>query len=246
MSIFGLATPSNGKVNVDNSWLTPLESDPSVFKSLLNANLATQNISKSSTEYPAPHSGNDSGASINAFLMRLWQTEPAQNNQVDFSTPMKFVKTIAEPAKQAAAQLGTSQQVVIAIAALETGWGKHVIEVSEGRSSNNLFGIKSTNQHSNSTVFANTTEYIDGKKLTLEQPFRTYATAAESVGDFADFIRSNPRYENALLTAHDAQNFIDQIHHAGYATDPDYAAKVKSVLASVEKMMKSPHYQQLN
>ncbi len=158
---------------------------------------------------------------------------------MDATNPTTFVHSISESAKKAATVLGTSPAAVIAIAALETGWGKHIITSKSGSSSNNLFGIKAIDGNLNRTAFAKTIEYIDGVKNTLTQPFRTYANAADSVADFATFIRSNPRYEGALLHAQDANAFIDQIHLAGYATDPNYSSKVKTVMSQVNEIMRA-------
>jgi flagellar protein FlgJ len=54
--------------------------------------------------------------------------------------------------------------------------------------------------------------------------------------DFADFLRQNPRYETALSEADNPQRFIEELNKAGYATDPDYAEKVLSVMDKVNLM----------
>ena len=171
------------------------------------------------------------------FLTRLWNTR--SDKTIDASSPSTFVHSISSAANRAAEQLGTSSAAIVAIAALETGWGKHIVTSDNGASSHNLFGIKSTDGNLATTTFAQTTEFINGVKNSLNQPFRTYNNANDSIADFARFIQSNPRYSQALSHAQDANAFIDHIHLAGYATDPDYASKVKSVMAQVEKIMLS-------
>jgi flagellar protein FlgJ len=54
--------------------------------------------------------------------------------------------------------------------------------------------------------------------------------------DFANFLTQNPRYETALSEADNPQRFIEELHKAGYATDPDYSEKVLSVMREVKTM----------
>jgi len=60
--------------------------------------------------------------------------------------------------------------------------------------------------------------------------FRAYATPAQSLADYVDFIKTNPRYQQALQHAGDDQAYIREIHNAGYATDPQYADKIIGIL----------------
>ncbi|MGB0972112.1 MAG: glucosaminidase domain-containing protein, partial [Mycobacterium sp.] len=47
---------------------------------------------------------------------------------------------------------------------------------------------------------------------------------------FVQFLESNPRYAEALKHKHDPARFADELAKAGYATDPQYAGKLKGVL----------------
>jgi len=53
-----------------------------------------------------------------------------------------FIHELRIPAQQAAKALGVDANALLAQAALETGWGKSVIKMADGRSSFNLFNIK--------------------------------------------------------------------------------------------------------
>ena len=163
------------------------------------------------------------------------------NSRSQSATPAEFVRSILEPAKSAAQLLGTSAEVIIAFAALETGWGKHIIERPDGTSSNNLFGIKSHSQEDkiSGAVTAKTTEYINNTPIKLNQSFRSYASRSDSVADFADFLQTNPRYRTALASSQDGYKFVELVHKAGYATDPDYAAKVRSLVTKVATIAES-------
>lgn len=158
-----------------------------------------------------------------AQLTRQWQTRQG------------FIDSLMPSAKLAAKRLGTEPEAVLAIAALETGWGKHVLKTSDGSSSYNLFGIKATD-NAMASARGLTNEYRHGAMRQEHADFRAYTTPSASVSDFAEFIRGNPRYSDALEVASDGDAFIDAIHKAGYATDPNYAGKVSSVMAQIKRM----------
>jgi flagellar rod assembly protein/muramidase FlgJ len=139
----------------------------------------------------------------------------------------QFADAIRTPASIAALELGTSTNTVIAFAGLETGWGRHT-PGADGVQSNNLFGIKAHGSHP--SVASATTEYVDGEAQTQTEQFRRYQSIGESIADFSRFLRGNPRYNEALLHANNPERFIQLVHEAGYATDPDYADKVIGAL----------------
>ena len=139
-----------------------------------------------------------------------------------------FVRGLWPHAEQAAQQLGVDPRVLIAQAALETGWGQHVMPRGDGRSSHNLFGIKADGRWSGEQVSARTMEFRDGFLQREQAAFRAYASPAESMADYAEFIKANPRYGSALGSA-DAGRYANELQRAGYATDPDYAKKIMSI-----------------
>lgn len=147
-----------------------------------------------------------------------------------------FASAIRAPASIAAMELGTTTNTIIAFAGLETGWGQH-IPASGGQNSHNLFGIKSHNNKQPS-VTSQTTEYVDGQVRSMAQEFRSYQSIGESIEDFSRFLRTNPRYENALSHADNPERFIHLVHDAGYATDPDYADKVIAALEQLDNITK--------
>ena len=146
-------------------------------------------------------------------------------------SPIDFVQYAKSQSSEAADKLGVSSDVIVAIAALETGWGKHVPSDSSG-SSNNYFGIKADQRWHGEQVESQTLEFEQGVFNKLAQSFRAYGTLAESINDFANFLLGNERYATALEFAGDAKRFLQEIQQAGYATDPQYAEKVLNVLNS--------------
>jgi flagellar protein FlgJ len=124
--------------------------------------------------------------------------------------------------------------VLIAQAALETGWGQSVPAAQSGRSSYNLFGMKAGSSWRGETVAKWTVEYADGLAERRVEKFRTYANPGESFADYARLIGNNPRYAQALAHHGDAEAYARAVADAGYATDPDYAEKWLSVYRGTE------------
>ena len=163
----------------------------------------------------------------------LFEGRPAQQHDgtVDKSA---FVSALLPYAVQAAQQLGVSRRALIAQAALETGWGQHVIRYPDGRSSYNLFGIKAGPQWSGDVVSVPTTEYIDGRAVTVDATFRAYESAADAFQDYVEFMQGNPRYAAVMASGSNAAAFAEQLARAGYATDPRYAEKIVAILDTGE------------
>lgn len=154
-------------------------------------------------------------------------------------TKKQFIDNLMPDAKRSAARLGVEPNVVVAIAALETGWGKHMIKNTHGASSHNLFGIKAHGLNTPYTMHK-TTEFIDNKPVTVDAAFRQYDSDASAINDFADFLLANPRYETALKASDDNIRFLRELQSAGYATDPEYANKAISVLRQIEAIEQGP------
>jgi len=85
-----------------------------------------------------------------------------------------FVQSLAGPAQEAVKESGLSHHVVLALAALESGWGKREIPTHEGRPSHNLFGIKAGSSWKGKSTEITTTEYIDGVAHKVRARFRVY------------------------------------------------------------------------
>ena len=145
------------------------------------------------------------------------------------STPEKFVLEVYPHAQRAASKLNTSADVLVAIAALETGWGLHTPKNNFSQDSFNYFGIKANNWKG--SIVTNTTTEFDGNKMIrIQDSFRAYSSPSESFDDFANLLLENKRYQDALKTNHDPKKFVEELHKAGYATDPNYAKKIFSIL----------------
>jgi flagellar protein FlgJ len=141
-----------------------------------------------------------------------------------------FVSALWPHAQRAARELGTRPEMLLAQAALETGWGKHMIRGTDGSNSFNLFGIKADARWRGARAATETVEFADGLMRRQRATFRAYQSLGESFSDYVDFLKTNPRYREALNRAADAPAFARELAAAGYATDPDYANKINSIM----------------
>jgi len=151
-----------------------------------------------------------------------------------FNTPAEFVKTLWPMAKKASKESGISPHILIAQAALETGWGKAISTHADGKSSFNLFNIKADHRWGGDLVAKNTLEYKDGVTEKQRATFRAYGSFEESFQDFITYISNEPRYKSAMDVVDNNSSFINELHQSGYATDPLYAEKVMRVLSGKE------------
>jgi len=142
----------------------------------------------------------------------------------------EFVDQVLPSIRTAAEALGLNPLVLLAQAALETGWGKRMARTADGNPSLNLFGIKADDTWVGARAAANTVEYSGGVATQRQAAFRAYGSIEESVNDFAHLLKNSPRYRHAAAAGPDAQAYVDGIGRSGYATDPEYAAKLNDIL----------------
>lgn len=176
-----------------------------------------------------------------------FQTKEIQQTHSDgFNSPQEFVQKLWPLAENAAQKLGVSAEMILSQAALETGWGKHVVS-DRNNSSYNLFNIKAGQSWSGERVEKVSMEFIADHKQQLKSiqqksDFRSYASYAQSFDDYVDLVKNNSRYSTFINNSPEEMNkpeqslhdklYIRGLHKAGYATDPDYSDKVLRVLNS--------------
>ena len=167
-----------------------------------------------------------------------------------------FVRAYYKFALESEQATGINAIATLAQAALESGWGKYC-------PGNMFFGVKDTDGVNGNEQLLTTFEYnrnmgltpkqiglvsiqstepclINGQKYfkyTGQSYFRKYTTPADSFTDHAKFFQQNSRYHAALNVRHDYNAFIDAIAAAGYAQAPNYAALLKSIAASILKIV---------
>ena len=100
----------------------------------------------------------------------------------------------------------------IAQAALESGWNVNA---------KTLFGIKGEG------FVSDTTEYINGSYINIQDSFKCYPNIASAIQGYYDLMQSE-RYRDATK----AINWINEckkLYECGYATDPNYSDKLISI-----------------
>ena len=157
-------------------------------------------------------------------------TPAAALAEAPLETPQDFVRTLWPQAREAADRLGVDPAVLLAQAALETGWGRAVSRHADGRSSFNLFNIKADERWDGERVSVNTLEYRNGVFERERAQFRAYGSYAESFADYVNFLQDSTRYQPALASAADSRQFVTELARAGYATDPRYAEKILGII----------------
>jgi flagellar protein FlgJ len=130
-------------------------------------------------------------------------------------SPTLFFTKYYDLAKQASANTGVSALLIMAQAALESGWGEHAPE-------NNFFGIKADKSWTGAKRAVATHEFVKGVKTPVTAYFRSYSSPEESFEDWANFLKKNPRYA-AVLSASDTISAARELQKAGYSTSPTYA-----------------------
>lgn len=131
-----------------------------------------------------------------------------------------FIQKMTPFALDASAKTGVDPRIILAQAANETGYGAHA-------PGNNYFGIKGPGQT------LQTTEVVDGQSVPQAASFRGYDSPAASFGDYAAFLNKNPRYA-PMRNAQGLDAQVSALGQSGYATDPDYAAKVGKIAHSID------------
>lgn len=140
----------------------------------------------------------------------------------------QFIQNLV-PSSQKAYQLyQVLPSISLAQAILESDWGE------SGLSQNyyNLYGVKAG--VSEPSVQLETSEYIDGKWITIMAPFRVYNSWSESVEAHAKLLTYgvdwNPKLYEPVLKAKNYKEAAHALQKAGYATDPTYAQKIIHVI----------------
>ena len=136
-----------------------------------------------------------------------------------------FAQKLMPLLEKAGQQLGVSPKILLAQAAIETGWGRSVV-------GNNLFGIKAGPSWTGGKVDAATHEYENGEMVGIVDAFRSYPSAEASVADFVSLVANNPRYKAALGAGENVVAYAHGLLSGGWATDVDYAHKLQTVATS--------------
>ena len=147
---------------------------------------------------------------------------PQPRQSTTYANKDEFLAAMTPVAKEVAANLGVSHKIILAQAALESGWGKH-------QRSNNLMGIKSHGEAGGVDVV--THEVVNGKRVKIKDSFRQYDTPEDSIRGYGAFLKANSRYRHFLRAGAESEDAqLSALQTSGYATDPRYAVKLRNIM----------------
>ncbi|HGP0313372.1 flagellar assembly peptidoglycan hydrolase FlgJ [Citrobacter freundii] len=169
-------------------------------------------------------------------LVRKAIPRATESNDQQLSGDSKdFLAQLSLPAKLASQQSGVPHHLILAQAALESGWGQRQIRRENGEPSFNIFGVKASGSWKGPTTEITTTEYENGEAKKVKARFRVYSSYLEALSDYVGLISRNPRYA-AVTAAATAEQGAQALQNAGYATDPNYARKLTSMIQQLKSM----------
>lgn len=141
--------------------------------------------------------------------------------------PDDFIAMLAPAARASAKATGIPASFTLAQAALESGWGTS----KTAANARNLFNIKADASWHGPWWAMASTEHVGTKDVLQAARWRMYPDWQACLDDRAQFFKSNPRYA-ACFKAAGGEAWARAVAAAGYATDPDYAAKLIATMRS--------------
>jgi flagellar protein FlgJ len=155
---------------------------------------------------------------------RAFFAAPSAGQAASVEQRRAFAQRLRPILTAAGRQLGVDPSILLAHAALETGWGRSVV-------GNNLFAIKAGQSWQGASVMTATHEVEDGERVAREAPFRSYPSLDASVQDYVALIGGDPRYQGLVGLGDDVGAYARGLVAGGYATDTDYEGKLEAIAA---------------
>jgi flagellar protein FlgJ len=143
---------------------------------------------------------------------------------------VNFVRQHSRVANEIERTTGIPAGFMLGQAGHETGWGRFEIKQKGGATSHNLFGIKAGASWKGKVAEVTTTEYVNGVAQKQVARFRAYDSYQDAFKDYARLLTESPRYAAARQQTGSAHAFATGLQRAGYATDPEYAAKLSRAI----------------
>lgn len=144
-------------------------------------------------------------------------------------TTAGFIAMTVKPAQASMRADKVPASVTIAQAILESGWGRS----SLNRYDHNFFGMKcfgSPGAIALGCRYYGTTECGPSGCYSTTDTFRAYRNDTDSYVDHGRALATLPRYRAAFAYTNNPDQFAREIHKAGYATDPNYANSLISLM----------------
>jgi flagellar protein FlgJ len=171
--------------------------------------------------------------------LRGMKVEPSETNVPVPQSAREFVEQHASAAQNVERSTGLPASYLLGQAGHESGWGRREILMPDGNTSHNLFGIKATGDWNGKVAEVTTTEYVDGVAKKTVAKFRAYDSYEDSYRDYAKLVGNSPRYAQAREQAGTVQGWAQGLQDSGYATDPDYAAKLSRAINTTLQLQRA-------
>lgn len=163
--------------------------------------------------------------------LKIYQTDENIEELAKPHSQSEFIDILGEYAKTVAKEQNLYASVMIAQAALETGFGQSSLSSVPNH---NLYGMKGSYQGSSVTM--PTKEYSQSKGwYTVHAQFKKYPSYLESLLDHASYIRRGPSwapnyYSGVWLENTSSYRDATASLQGRYATDPNYANKLNTII----------------
>ena len=230
---------ANGLINVDlirnyNSGMPVVINNVSYTRAKINglyesSNSTSNNSTNGISQIVSVNSHNWYGA-VGSKPTSGTSTQKKSTEQSQMTTSQQsFFNKILPAIQQVSQKNSIVTSVMLAQSILESGWGTSQLATN----AYNIFGIKADSSWKGNTYTVQTKEVVNGKTITVEKQFRAYKSLLESISDYGSFFTSTAwRMKNyaSFLQATNYETALTSLLASGYATDPAYAEKLKSLI----------------
>ena len=143
-----------------------------------------------------------------------------------FDTRDDFIAKMRPVAQEVGSELGVNADIILAQAALESGFGKSF-------KGNNLMGIKSHGEEGGIDVV--THEIVGKNRVKITDSFKQYDSPEDSIRGYGKFLKANSRYKHFLRAGPDNLDAsLSALQSSGYATDPMYSSKLRTIIKGLQ------------
>lgn len=221
---------------LDQQFAVQMSGQPGGLSELIAQQLSRQmgGTEPGDVEWTKPQAAAPVNARIRAESLAAYGTPAATPT----TSQSNFVQRHSEAAAAVEKTSGLPSGFMLGQAGHETGWGRHEIKGRDGAQSFNLFGIKATGGWKGKVAEVVTTEYVGGVAKKLVAKFRAYDSYEDSFRDYARLITKSPRYAQVSQRTDSVQAFASGLQKAGYATDPQYAAKLSRAINTTLRLQR--------
>ncbi|MBM7544600.1 flagellum-specific peptidoglycan hydrolase FlgJ [Weissella beninensis] len=167
------------------------------------------------------------------FVSQIYTTKSTdkltqKNEMTQVQSRTAWLKKIAPYAQRLQKKYGVLASITLAQAAHESNWNDSQLSSKYY----NFYGIKASSGQA--AIKLPTSEYIDGKWITVNARFRVYTSWQASMLDHTLLLvngtTENPNRYYRVLHARNYKIAAKALYQAGYATDPTYATKLIKII----------------